>query len=190
MNFSLFKFLFLFAGLCLVLTDVTDADLIDQKNISQNQFLATTLDFAGTNTINSQPQTWLFNLDGLIPGGFSVTTFRLKNTGQTLFKYQVSFQNGDNSNNNFCKNLYLKLTQGDQIKYQGSVVDLNIEIPNINSLGQDDWIFYLSLNSKDDSLKNQICNFNLNISGWQPNQSSNSGFHYHQSLTNHVSSGL
>jgi hypothetical protein len=189
MNFQLFKFLFLFAGLCLLLTDVTDADLIDKKNISKNQFQATTLDFTKTNTVNNQHQDVLFNIDKIIPGGFSVNTFRLKNSGQILFKYQINFEIGNSSNYDFCKNLDIKLIQNNQVKYQGSLVNLNLEIPGINNIGQDDWVFFVSFNSSTNSLQNQNCDFNLNIYGWQPNQGKNAGFNYQQSLFNHISSG-
>jgi hypothetical protein len=188
MNFNLLKFLFLFAGFSLLLTDVTDADLIDKKNISQNQFSASTLDFANTNTINNQKQDLLFNINGIDPGGFSVNSFRIKNTGQSNLKYQINFQ-FNHGDIDFCQSLELKLMQNNQIKYQGKLTELKLEMSNINSVDQNDWVAFVSLSSSDNSLKDKICNFNLNIYGWQPNQPQNLGFNYQQSFTNNISSG-
>ena len=188
MSFNLFKFLFLFAGISLLLTDVTDADLIDKKTLTDNQLNATTLDFSNLNTINNQNQQILFDIKGILPNGFTLNTFRLKNTGESNIKYQLNFRLID-GDQNFCQNLDLKLTQENTQKFQGKLTDLNIEIPQVSNNQSNDWIFMLALNHDDVSIKSKSCNFAIDIFGWQTNQPKNLGFSHQRSLIGQVTSG-
>lgn len=180
------RLFFLLLIFSLVLIEPTNADFVYKKTIKDNQFSATTLDFSQLKTTNDSPVEKLFNINGILPGGYQVDTLRIKNQGETQFNYSLSFEkiSGDD---NFCKNLEIEFSKDSQSFYQGSLVDLNLN----NSLTQDylflDWLIFLRL--KDNYLSSQpnYCEFNLVITGFN-NLKPGSGFKYKRIIHNYISS--
>jgi hypothetical protein len=68
----------------LILIGPTNADFVFKKTIKNNQFSATTLDFSQLKTSNNSTVENLFNINGILPGGYQVNTLRIKNQGATI----------------------------------------------------------------------------------------------------------
>lgn len=180
------KFLFLLLMFSLILIGPTNADFVFKKTIKNNQFSATTLDFSQLKTSDNSTVESLFNINGILAGGYQVNTLRIKNQGATNFNYSLTFEKVD-GDDNFCKNLEIDLIKNGQSQYNGSLVDLNLK----NSLNADqsfsDWLVYIKLKDNYISSKLEFCDFNLNITGFNdPNQKS--GFKYKRLISNHISS--
>jgi len=170
----------------LILIGPTNADFVFKKTIKNNQFSATTLDFSQLKTSNNSTVENLFNINGILPGGYQVNTLRIKNQGATNFSYSLTFEKVDGSDN-FCKNLEINLIKNGQSQYDGYLVDLNLE-SNLNSDENfSDWLVYIKLKDNYISSKSEFCDFNLNIIGFNdPNKKS--GFKYKRLISNHISS--
>lgn len=180
------RLLFLLFMLSLILVSPTNADFVFKKTIKNNQFSATTLDFSKLKTSNNSNVESLFNINGILAGGYQVDSLRIKNQGSAQFNYVLSFEkiNGDDV---FCQNLEINLIKDGQSQYNGLLVDLNLN-SNLNSNQSfSDWLVYLKLKDNYLSSKPEFCDFNLVINSFNdPNQKS--GFKYKRLISNHVSS--
>lgn len=182
----MFRLLFLLFIFSLVLVGQTNADFVFKKTISNNKFTATTLDFSQLKTTNNSNIESLFNINGILAGGYQVNTLRIKNQGATQFNYSIVFQK-KSGDDNFCQNLEINLIKDGQSKYNGSLVDLNLKDTLSNDQSFSDWLVYLRL--KDNYLisKPESCSFDLVITGFNdPYQKS--GFEYKRLISNYVSS--
>lgn len=180
------RLLFLLFMFNLTLIGSTNADFVFKKTIKNNQFSATTLDFSQLKTSNNSTVESLFNINGILAGGYQVDTLRIKNQGATNFNYSLTFEkiSGDD---NFCKNLEINLIKNGQSQYNGFLVDLNLK----SSLNADqsfsDWLVFVKLKDNYINSKLESCDFNLNITGFNdPDQKS--GFKYKRLISNHISS--
>jgi hypothetical protein len=181
------RFLFLIFIFSLILINPTNADFVDKKTVKNNKFSATTLNFSQLKTTDNSDAENLFNINGILPGGYQVNTLRVKNQGETNLNYSLTFEkiSGDD---NFCRQLEINLIKDGQSKYQGNLVDLNLD--NILDKDQNfsDWLVYLKLKDNYLSSKSEVCDFYLNINGFSNNQNQTSGFKYKRIILNHISS--
>ncbi len=170
----------------LILIKPTNADFVSTKSVKNNQFAATTLDFSQLKTTNESAVESLFNIDHLIPGGYQVTTLRIKNQGKSNLKYNLSFQKiaGDD---NLCRHLKIDLSKSNQIFYQGNLVDLNLTDSFNSNQISNDWLITLKLDSDYLSTQSGFCQFNLVILGFNQDINQKSGFEYQQIISNNVS---
>jgi len=181
LRFLFFSFIF-----SLILISPTNADFIDKKTVKNNQFIATTLDFSQLKTTDNSSIETLFNIDNISPGGYQVNSLRIKNKSETDMNYFLTFGKIDGSDD-FCNQLEINLIKDGQSKYQGPLVDLNLNINANNKEDFSDWLIYLKLSDKYVKSKSEFCDFNLNINAFSdPNQKS--GFKYKRSILNHISS--
>ena len=180
------RLLFLLFMFSLILIRPTNADFIFKKTIRNNQLTATTLDFSQLKTSNNSTIESLFNINGILPGGYQVNTLRIKNQGATNFSYYLTFEkvSGDN---NFCQNLEINLIRDGQSQYNGLLIDLNLNTNLTADQNFSDWLVYLKLKDNYLSSKSESCDFNLNIIGFN-DLNQKSGFKYKRSTTNHISS--
>ena len=185
---SLFKGIFLIILALVVFTGATSADLFDTEIVTDNKLTATTLDFSQRDTANENFNSQLFNITGLVSGGFQVEGVRVKKDGLLDFNYKITTVKtaGDDL---FCSALELTVVQNWQIKYQGRAMDFQIN-STIQPNGLDDWLFYLNLVHNEVSLTNKVCDFNFIFRSLKINEGGTSMFFDEEILLNHVSSGL
>jgi len=177
----------LILGLFLLNTDHTDADIFAERTVRSNAFTATTLDFSQRHSANNSRLNLLFNTQGYLPEGFDLRGVRIKKEGKMDFRYRIKtvVKNGDPD---FCNNLSLQLIQNWQTKYQGRLVDLNIDA-TIPTSGIENWIVYLNLESSDAKLKNKTCEFDFVFKAYRTNPDVKTGFWAEKVVNNNVSSG-
>jgi len=168
----------------IAVTRLTDADLTDQEKISQNNFQASSLDFINQSTANNLPKSLLFNVAGLVPGGFQVETVRIKRKGNLGFRYQLKPEAlaGDAV---LCQALQVMILVDWQVKYSGNLLDLSYQA-NINE--QDDYqdlVIVLKLPEASQTLWGKTCGFNFKLA--TVDQADGSSFSDQEILTNQVS---
>jgi len=171
----------------LLFTSATDADVSDSEVATGNIFTATTLDMSQNQTSNNQPRSSLFNVTGMIPGGFEVMGVRIKKEGKMDFNYRLSSKQtaGDNG---FCESLNVTWLQNWQVKYQGSLSSLILD-DRINEDGVDDWVTLVKFEGDSHNLALKECQFELIFKTWRNDPNEVSGFVDEEVLTNRVSSG-
>lgn len=184
----LFKIVFLLFSFGLILTNSTDADFIDKKTVSSNKMSATTLNFINTDTATNVPIKTLFNIVGIVPGGFNVDAVRLKNEGQSNLYNKITAEivGGDI---NFCQSLDIELTYDEQSSFKGKLVDLSNETPALNPNTQSDWIVFIKFNNDNPELQNKLCQFNLVFNGYNKTTSQLYGLKYRKVISSNVTSG-
>lgn len=182
------KIVFLLFSFGLTLTNSTDADFIDKKIVSDNKMSATTLDFDNIDTATNVPISTLFDIKGIIPGGFQVDAVRLKNEGQSNLynKITAEITGGDKI---FCQSLDIELTYDNQSSFKGKLVDLSNEAPALNPNTQSDWVVFIKFNNNDFELQNKLCQFNLVFNGYNKTTSQLSGLKYKKVISSNVTSG-
>lgn len=176
-----------FIGSILMFSGVTSADLSVQIIAKGNQLSATTLQMSTLETSNESGLPLLFQITGLIPGGFSVKSLRLKKSATLNFNYQLKSIkiNGDD---NLYQSLNLKIMQKDKFIYQGKLSDLNRQ-QLISDNGKDDWIFFIFLDQDNPELANKTCEFNFNFKTYRNNPDETGGFQDEIKVINYISSG-
>ena len=88
-----------------------------------------------------------------------------------------------------CAELMLNARLGDTDVYSGPLVGFTVADTTL--IGSSSALLDLEafLTNDDETLKNKICNFDLNINGWGINSDDNQGFFDNETITNSVSSG-
>lgn len=178
--------LFIFCVLItLFFSGSTDADLYVNKSVPSNVWAATTLDFSNNDTTNNQETHSLFNISGMLPGGFQVKSVRIKNQGKMKFSYWITsnYQSGDKV---LFDNLKIRLMKNWLVIYEGLLNSVNLEIAN-QVVDGEDWIVVLSLDNKDESVLLKEVNFDLVV---KSNNVEKKGFYVEQRLVNNVTTGL
>lgn len=181
------RLLFLIFISSLMLVGYTNADFADKKTIKNNKLTATTFDFSQVKTTNSSNIENLFDINGISAGGYQVNTLRIKNEGQTNLNYSINFEK-TGGDDNFCRQLEINLINDGQSKYQGNLIDLNLNGILDNTKKFSDWLVYVKLKDNYLSSNQESCDFKLNINGHNNNSNQESGFKYKRSLLNHISS--
>ncbi len=157
-----FKLAFFVFAVMIAVTKLTDADLSDQEDVLGNSFTASTLDFANQDTANNFAKSLLFNVSGLVPGGFQVESVRLENKGELDFGYQLTAENfaGDGV---LCSVLDLMVLKDWQIKYNGKLNQVSFEGEFAPDQKIQDLVIVLRLNTADAVLAAKSCAFDLKI---------------------------
>lgn len=181
------RFLFLFFIFSLILIKPTNADFADQKIIKNNKLSATTLDFSQLKTTNNSSIENLFNISGILPGGYQVASLRLKNQGKISPVYLLNFQK-KSGDDNFCRYLEINFIQDNQSVYQGPLVDLNFNFTPDSKQDFSDFLVFVKLDDKYLSSKAEFCDFNLNITSSNHDSNQKSGFKYQRNIFNNISS--
>ncbi len=171
----------------LMLSNTTSADLSVKIIVSDNKFLASTLQMLSLDTSNENQLSSLFQINGLIPGGFSVKAFRIKKEGDLGFNYQLKSIkiNGDDD---LYEALNIKIMQNDKFIFQGKLSELN-QKQKIEDQNKEDWIFFVSLDSDNQQLANKSCEFELNLKTYRDNPEESGGFRDEIKVSNYISSG-
>lgn len=182
------KIVFLLFSFSLILTNTTDADFIDKKTVLDNKMSATTLDFTNTDTATNAPINTLFNINGIVPGGFQVDAVRLRNEGQSNLYNKITTEivGGDM---NFCQSLDIELNYDEQSNFKGKLIELSNEAPALNPNTQSDWVVFIRFNKNDINLKNKSCQFNLVFNGYNKTALQLSGLKYKKVISSNVTSG-
>lgn len=179
---SVFKIVFFLLMLNLLFARTTDADMIVQKEIPQNELSATTLEFSGRDTASGTNTNMLFNITGLRPGGFQIRAIRIKKDGRMNFDYFTKTEIGE-GDSSFCSSLNLTIMEDWQKKYSGKLIDLNVE-RKMSESGLNDWVFIVELGPIDTSLANKSCNFDFVF------KTTGTGFVDEKRFQNQISSGV
>jgi len=183
----IFKGTFILLLILTIFTGATSADLYDTEVVQGNKFSATTLAFSHRDTANNSPTSSLFNITGIIPGGFKVEGTRIQKDGKMSFKYRVKTVKtaGDD---NFCGSLKLTVLKNWEIKYNDWLPNFVMD-SNMGENKIDDWIFYITLPDNSAGLINKTCDFNFVFRTWRNEPEETKGFFDQEILTNHLTSG-
>ncbi len=177
------KILVLAIGIILIQSKFTDADFIVKKFLNDNLFKATTLDFSNRQTANELPTSTLFNITGIMSGGFETASARIKKEGEMQFNYKISPQFTNSSI--LCEQLRISIYNRQlQQLYSGELVSLNL-LSKVED-NHYDLIFIISLDT--DVGKNKRCDFNLIIETIDSNNNLKKGFWDEEILQNFISS--
>lgn len=171
----------------LVKTDYTDADIFAERIVSQNKFSAIALDFSTRTSFNGSLIASLFSSLGFRPGGFDLGAVRIQNESNRRLKYRLRTikTNGDDV---FCDYLNVKVYNKNFFKiYSGSLTGLSIT-SHVNEDALKDYIFFLSLDDNDQTLKNKICEFDFDIKTYWDNPDEQGGIFAQRRISNIVSS--
>lgn len=172
----------------LIRTDYTDADIFAERIVRQNRFSAKTLDFSTRTSFNNNPITSLFSSLGLQPGGFDLGAVRIKREAGGDFKYYLRAvkTNGDDL---LCSRLKLEVYSRNFFKiYGGRLLDLELD-SQISNDDPEDWIFFISLDDYEASLKNNICEFDFIFRTYRRDFSESGGIFAQRTIRNIISSG-
>ena len=182
-----FKGIFILLLVLTICTGTTSADLYDTEIIQGNKFSATTLAFSHRDTANNSPTSSLFNITGILPGGFKVEGVRIQKDGNMTFKYQAKTVKTAGEDN-FCGSLELTVLKDWKIKYNGKLTDFVMD-SNMEEGKIDDWIFYIMLPNNDSGLINKTCDFNFVFRTYRNIPEETKGFFDQEIMTNHITSG-
>jgi len=180
---SFFKLVFFVFSVLIAITQLTDADLTDQETIRENTFQTTTLDFANQDTANNTLKSLLFNISGLVPGGFQVETVRIRQKGKLGFEYELKSESltGDTV---LCQELSVMVLTNWQIQYDGKLTDLSYQANLDETENYEDLVLVLKLNSNSSNLFGKTCGFNLKIT--TTDEADSSAFSDEEVLTNQI----
>lgn len=179
--------LLVIVAVLLLVTESTDADLIDRETVPNNSITATTLDFSTRDTANNTQKTVFFNVQGMVKGGFQVNSVRIKNDGELPVNFTITTQQtgGDTS---VCNSLQLKLLKNWQVVENKSLPTFKYD-SSIETNELQDLVFSLDLPYHSPSPSFSNCLFTITIKTDQSNQSSTRHFFDEEVLDNQVSTG-
>jgi hypothetical protein len=149
-------------GIILLDASFTSADLNDEISIRANTLKATTLSMSIQDTVDSSMKPYLFNLNKFQSDSLEATTVRIRNTGKENTKYHLKINQVTNSD--VCQKMTLKVIKDENYVYSGNILDLNLNMPIIDSGEKNDLVLLLSLGETG---KEQIavpCEYQLIVS--------------------------
>ena len=170
--------------LVLLTTQTTDADLFDSQIISDNVLTVTTVDFSANHTATSRLQASLFNINGLVPRGYQLSSLKLTNLGQQDLSVNLSTKTIANQQD-LCPYLYLKIFDLNfNALYNGSLSQArsHLSLPKDSST---DLIFMLGSNLESNDTNINTCDFDI-IFDSRLDQSIVTGLFDQEILQNHV----
>ncbi len=170
---------------CLLLTEVTDADLFDEEVVTGNKFMVTTLDFSTRDTANLTIVNSLFRTINIVRGGFEVRAVRLKKDGQLDIPYHLA-ASIISSSSPLCSALKLKIIKQNQFIYNDKLSLLNLD-GKIEGDSYEDYIFILYLDQAEAEVMNKSCEFNFSFVSRL--NGGVSGLNDREDVLNYVSSG-
>lgn len=180
--------LLIFAFFILVAsTKVTDADLIAIEKIRDNFFKALTLDISNKQTANNYPTSQLFNVTGIVPGGFQVESVRIQNDGEIQPNFRI-IANKTAGDDTFCNVLNLRILHNWQTVYNAKLMTFSYE-STLSNKNYDDLIFIISLDQDIAPLNNRTCQFNFIVYTIQGGDNQQIGFYDEEVLQNVINSG-
>lgn len=184
---ALAKFIFIIFLVVVVFTGATDADVFDRERISGNTWKASTLDFTTVNSFNNQSSSVLFNTNGIIPGGFGVESVRIKKEGKLDFNFRINTEKtiGDDP---LFNALTVRVMQDWQLIHTGKLKDLQLDATIKD--GKSDLVFFISLESTDQSLTGKTCDFDFVFTSWRGDPNRQGGFKDQEKVGNHLATGL
>ncbi|MFH1456698.1 MAG: lamin tail domain-containing protein [Patescibacteria group bacterium] len=155
----------------------------DKENTKENVFSATTLDMQADLNEN-------FSV-AVEPEILADASAQINNSGSLGFTYRIQTNNlsGDLD---LCNALGLKVRQNNIQVYNGSLVNLNENLGELNSSEISNFEFTAVLADNSSSLQNKICNFNFVFESWQKDKadySATAGFSDYEILSLNISSG-
>lgn len=183
------SFVFLMTlGVFLISTQYTDADIFAERNIKKNKFSVTVLNFYARTTFNNTEVDYLYKTAGMLPGGYDLGAVKIKRDGSVQFKYSLKTvkNNGDDI---LCNSLNIQVLKKNLMQiFSGKLMNLSINSEIIDD-NPEDWIFLISMDQSDDSLRNKICEFNFNFKTYRDNPNEKGGIFAQRIIGNMVSSG-
>lgn len=178
-------FILIFSAL-LFFTKATDADFLDREIAEGNRLTVTTLDYSARATVDGASKNLLFRTSGLLPGGFDVASFRLRNDG--LMSPQVAASIVFENASPLCDSLRATVYQDDTVIYKGLLRDLSFNSA-LDDSQNNDFILALSLTDNDIALKNLTCHFDLHLQTMENGQVKTGGLADSEIISNMITSG-
>jgi len=181
-------FLLMLIGLGLIYTEATDADLSAGMSATGNTLSATTLEFSNRDTANETKSSLLFNIFGIVPGGFDVDAIRVKKDGHEFFKYSLSSKKtaGDDA---LCSELMFEAWHNGKSEYKGRMLDFNAT-SHIENTDKDDWVFFVNLQNSDKNISSEFCEFDLEFKTYRDSPDESGGLSDRELLKSRITSGV
>lgn len=178
----------MFIGMFLIHTQYTDADLFAERNVKNNKFTATSVNFFVHNTVNGSSVNDLYKTVGIVPSGYDLAAVKIKREGSTPLNYRLKTvkTNGDDA---FCNSLNMRVMQRN---FTQLVANKLTQVSVDGQLSTDepaDYIFYMGLDDQEAELKNKICEFNLTFRTYRMSPNETGGIYAERVIRNVVSSG-
>jgi hypothetical protein len=175
------------AAVLIVLSQATDADLLDREVISMNTLRAATVDLNTLDTANNTQKSFFFNIQGLVPGGFQVNSVRIKNDGELDMMIAVSTKDTTGSSA-LCSALELKVLENWQSVYDNALGSFSYNT-SIQAGEAEDLVFAVRLTSPDTTAAATTCAFNFVVETTQEAGGGTIRFKDEELLQNQVATG-
>lgn len=156
--------------------------------VRNNNFTTISLDFFTKASYNSNQLTNLFHTLGIQPGGFDLGAVKLNASAGDGFKYHAKtvVVNGDPL---FCESLKVEVYDRKfNEKFSGRLVDFSLD-SQVEKGETKDFIFLVSLDNNQESIKNKICEFNFDFKTYRDNPGEEGGIFAQRKVENIISSG-
>lgn len=174
--------------LFLLQAKTTDADLFDSFTIANNTMAATTLDLSVNETTSNRLQQFLFNISGLVAGGYQLSAIKLTNLGQVAQKVNLSIRPIANQNS-LCDELSIKILNLKlETLYEGILTQASVNTALLPDKQADLVIMLASKQTELDPNKNR-CNFDIIFEGRNQNNTSG-GFFDEEIVQNYVQTNI
>lgn len=181
----LLKTIFLLFVLVLTRIPLTGAHLVDRERLEQNSFIAGAIDLL----VDSEEENFGPEADSLELGATVSREIVLSRSVKSLpLKHKVSYQFLDGQED-FCQQLNLQIFLGNELKYDGPLVDLvDFTDPSFIIAGADSQLFDYQItvpaDLADDFQENQ-CRFKFVYLAWLADQTNpNGGFFDQEEIEN------
>jgi len=148
-------------------TKSTDADLFDIQVLRENKITTATVDFTNVKTSNNQHIPNMFNINGIIQGGFDLSSLKIQNNASQQLTYNISYVEKNNVNS-FCQNLFLTIYTKEfkKVLYQNNLNNLDLNLQNY----YDDSTYVFLLNNNNINLGSCMFDFKITTpSEWNLN---------------------
>lgn len=153
------------AGLLLLLSGSTSADLNAEKSQKNNYFQATTLSFSGRSTVSLASISWFFTTADLKPGGYDIRPLKVQQDGKLDFNLAITaVQTG--GDDGLCRALQLKVMQDWNPVYQGNLLDFSLT-RTIAGGKTGDLVFVISLPASQTGLEGRQCAFDFRMRSYR-----------------------
>lgn len=180
---------FILLAIVLLNAHRTDADLSDEAYVRNNKITATTLSLSTQQTVNNKIISTLFNSPGFEPDGFDVRAIRIRNTGKMQTKYYLSV-NKTEGDDSVCNAFNLELMKNNSVVSDNKLLLSTFVSEILATRQKDDLVLFLIFKKNDESLKNKLCSFELQIATKEQISAEQKGLFDRKITTNIVTTGL
>lgn len=177
----------LITAVIVVVSESTDADLLDRETVPMNSLRASTLDLSTKDTANHTQKSLFFSVQGLLPGGFQVNSVRIENEGELNVEYTITTEL-TNGADHLCPELQLRVLEDWHQRYHEQLQGFAYS-SSLPAGDAEDLVFAVQLANSTTSLIQSNCTFNFIVTTTQEAGGGAIRFRDEETLQNHVATG-